>query len=318
MGIPSMFQQQSQPQFQSPLLSLPPEIWSRILYKLLVLDEPIKPHMSRCPGVQVLAVCQKLYQEGVKLFYNKNTFSLRLDLAFVYIDQYRIKDHPIHYRKVKVPFQDSRSTSTAQDFAESAFYGTTISRFPRIQLDINVKTVDIKSDHMRWAIIERLETNLRTLRPVFFGKNVVVVYPHELVSMVNARSIIARSFLMIFELIRCRALYFVGTDQSIADEVVVLSTGNAQIEDLPEQALRLWKRYKRCALLVEEFPFQYRDNVLGERLGNAARRYFPHEFRLAKMEVIKRTEEMIAVAWQSGLISKEEVANLHFSYDSDD
>lgn len=78
-----------------------------------------------------------------------------------------MKNRPIHYRKPGMLQQDPRKKSTAEQLIESAFYKTTVSKFQKFELDISVNTIDIRSNFMRWAIVEHLETDLRTLRPLF-------------------------------------------------------------------------------------------------------------------------------------------------------
>lgn len=135
--------------------------------------------------------------------------------------------------------------------------------------------------------------------------------------MINRRDMIVRSFLMIFELIRCRSLCFEGVNPSIAAEVVKLSTCDSPIQDLPQQGLRLWNRYKRVALLIEDYPNQYRFPSMSERLGNAARRYLPHDFELAKLELTERTEELMTIARGRGLIVDEDMMDSSSDDDCD-
>lgn len=183
---------------------------------------------------------------------------------------------------------------------------TTISRFSRVHFDIYVEMLDVGHATSRGVLLGCLQLNLRILRPLFVDKDVKVVYPKDLVSALNARKLIARSFLMLFELIRCRSLEFEGVVPEVMEEVVSMSTGGGEILDLPLQSRTMWKRYQRCKRLAKQNRL-IEDYNLDVRLGDASRQFFPKDLEVAMGELRLKIDEIITLARANGMEITEEM-----------
>ncbi|KAK5081349.1 hypothetical protein LTR05_008143 [Lithohypha guttulata] len=295
-------------QQQSPLLRLPSELRILILRELLVIPQPIRSKGEADPSVAILRACQTTYHEGINILYSENSYGIGMSLAWY--ELWKVPaEQPLDYR-LHDEHDKQHATVTTQDrtakrLVESDFM-TTISRFSRVQFDTYVEMLDVEHASTRWVLLDCLEMNLRILRPLFVGKDVKVVYPKDLVSALNARKLIARSFLMLFELIRCRSLEFEGVVPEVTQEVVSMSTGDGEILDLPLQSRTILRRYQRYKRLAKQ-DHLIEDYSLSVRLGDASRRFFPMDLEVAMKELKVKIDEMIALARANGVEITEEI-----------
>ena len=258
-----------------------------VLKHLLIQPSTISFSSSALHPLAIFRTCHNLYDEGYPIFYGENTleFGLDLDPRF-YGDGPETMVWKLHAgRSVKL-----------KDLSHDAFCSRVALRFSHVTLRIFLNVLVIESDQARWITVECLEHSLRAMRPYLIDKKVEVTYDPGLRHLINARAEHARSFLMLFELIRCQSLCFTGVGEAISNQVSELATANKPILDLPLQGLKLWQAFKDAKHGQVDGWLSWSDEEfdLGTALGNAARRFYPDDFERVSNEIVARTKVLKA------------------------